>query len=261
MHSDPAHGGGLYLQPVLYDVVNTPETAREVGALQRAARRFARTSGPGSAWLEPACGTGRYLRVLAGRGRIVRGYDPLAEMLAYADRRLATLGTKHRLAVNSFTDPLPRSITPADVAFCPVNSVRHLTDDAAMLTHLAQIARSLTPGGVYLVGIDLRDPGRVPDEDVWEATRGSLSVQQIIQYLPPTGRARTERVIVELVVTRPRGVEHHSYAYDLRTYTERQWRDLIGHSAFRRVATCDQHGRPVEGTARLPYQIEVLAPR
>ena len=261
MRSDGDRGGGLYLQPVLYDVVNTPETAREVDALQRAADGFAARSGRGSIWLEPACGTGRYLRVLAGRARRVRGYDPLAEMLAYADRRLARHNTSRRLIRADFTAPLPRSITRADVAFCPVNSVRHLTDDATMLAHLAQIARSLAPGGVYLVGLDLHDPGRVPDEDVWEATRGSLSVQQIIQYLPPTGRARTERVIVELVVTRPRGVEHHSYAYDLRTYTERQWRDLIGRSALRRIATCDGNGRPVEGTARLPYQIEVLAPR
>ena len=259
MDSDP--GGGLYLEPVLYDVVNTPETAREVDALQRVARRFARTSGPGSVWLEPACGTGRYLRVLARRGRKVRGYDPLPAMLAYADRRLARHTTDHRLIRADFTTPLPRALAPADVTFCPVNSVRHLPDDAAILAHLDQIARILTPGGVYLVGVDLHDPSRVPDEDVWQATRGSLSVQQIIQYLPPAGRARNERVIVELVVTRPRGVEHHSYAYDLRTYTERQWRDLIDRSALRRVATCDQNGRPIEGTARLPYQIEVLAPR
>ena len=260
MRSDPDRGGGLYLQPVLYDVVNTPETAREVDALQRAAHRFARTSGPGSVWLEPACGTGRYLRVLAGRGRKVRGYDPMPAMLAYADRRLARHAADHHLVRADFTTPIT-TLAPADVAFCPVNSVRHLTSDSAMLAHLDQIARSLAPGGVYLVGVDLHDPNRVPDEDVWQATRGSLSVQQIIQYLPPAGRARTERVIVELVVTRPRGVENHSYAYDLRTYTERQWRDLIDRSALRLVATCDQNGRPFEGTARLPYQIEVLAPR
>ena len=176
------------------------------------------------------------------------------------ERRLARYITDHRLIRADFTTPIT-TLTPAHVAFCPVNSVRHLPGDRAMLAHLDQIARSLTPGGVYLVGIDLHHPDRADDEDVWQATRGSLGVQQIIQYLPPTGRARTERVIVELVVTRPRGIEHHSYAYDLRTYTEHQWRDLIGRSALRRVATCDQNGRPVEGTARLPYQIEVLAPR
>jgi SAM-dependent methyltransferase len=254
-------GGGLYLAPVLYDVVNTPDTAPEVDALERAARRFARRSGESSVWLEPACGTGRYLRVLARRGRRVRGYDPLPAALRYARGRLDVLGADHRLVEADFTAPLPRPVGRADVAFCPVNSVRHLPDDRDVLAHFEQIASALRRGGVYLVGIDLHHAGREPDEDVWTATRGALSVQQVIQYLPPEGRARIETVIVELVITRPRGTEHAGYRYGLRTYTAGQWDALVNRSALRRVATCDRAGRPVDRTARLPYQIEVLAPR
>ncbi len=260
MSGSTDHGGGLYLDPVLYDVVNTPETAREVDALQRAAKRFARRSGPGSVWLEPACGTGRYLRGLARRGCRVRGYDPLPGMLDYAARRLDRLDADHRLVTADFTAPL-MGLGRSDVAFCPVNSVRHLATDAAMLAHFEQIAANLATGGVYLVGIDLHHPDREPDEDVWQATRGSLSVQQVIQYLPPEGRTRVETVIVEFVVTRPHGTEHSGYRYDLRTYTGRQWTDLVDRSALQRVAVCDANGRPTDGTARLPYQLEVLAPR
>ena len=117
MPGNPDPGGGLYLEPVLYDVVNTPQTAMEVDALQRAARQFARRSGPGSVWLEPACGTGRYLRVLARRGCKVRGYDPLPGMLAYAAGRLDRLGADQRLRIADFNAPL-QGLGPADVAFC-----------------------------------------------------------------------------------------------------------------------------------------------
>ncbi len=253
-------GGGLYLEPVLYDVVNTPDTAVEVDALERAAARFARRSGPGSVWLEPACGTGRYLRVLAGRGRKVRGYDPLPAMLDYARGRLERQGADHRLVAGDFGEPV-KGLGRADVAICPVNSFRHLQTDQAMLAHFQQIADLLAPGGVYLQGMDLHHPDRAADEDVREARRGGLAVQQVIQYLPPEGRARREGVIVELVVKRPRGTEHVSYRYDLRTYTQRQWSSLVERSALRHVATCDGEGRPYQGTALLPYQIEVLAKR
>jgi len=256
-------GGGLYLDPVLYDVVNGPGTAREVAGLARAARRFAARSGPGSVWLEPACGTGRYLRALARRGRRVRGYDALPAMLAYAERRFARSGGDWRLARADFTDPAATlaALGPADVAFCPVNSLRHLADDDAVLAHLAQTAALLAPGGVYLVGLDLHHPERVIEEDVWEAARGGLHVTQVIQYLPPPAGGRAERVIVEVVAVRARGTTHHSHAYDLRTYTEDEWRLLLDRSPLRRLATCDASGRPHPGTARLPYQLEVLAPR
>ncbi|HOX27042.1 MAG TPA: class I SAM-dependent methyltransferase [Candidatus Krumholzibacteria bacterium] len=256
-------GGGLYLDPALYDVVNAQGTAREIDALDRVARRCAARSGPGAVWLEPGCGTGRYLRVLARRGRRVRGYDSLPAMLAYARARLVRGGGDWRLAAGSFTDPAADLVDlgPADVAFCPVNSLRHLADDGAVLAHLAQIAALLAPDGVYLVGIDLHHENRVIEEDVWEGARGGLHVTQVVQYLPPAAGDRRERVIVEVMATRPRGVEHRSHRYDLRTYTEREWRALVDGSALRRRATFDARGRPREGTARLPYQIEVLEPR
>ncbi len=276
-------GGGLYLSPVLYDVVNGPDTAREVTALERAAARFAARSGPGSVWLEPACGTGRYLRGLWRRGRHVAGYDPAAGMRAYATRRLAAMTTPHAatrrpgakpprraIADAHFTTPAPDvaralgRLAAADVAICPVNSLRHLRDDPAALAHLAQVAALLRPGGVYLVGIDLLHGDREPEEDVWEAARGPLRVQQVIQYLPPEDRRRREQVVVELVVTRPSGTAHHGYTYDLRTYTARQWSRLVARSALRRVGVCDAAGREVPAAAwdePRPYQIEVLSPR
>jgi len=263
MHSDGDPAGGLYLAPALYATENTPGPAAEVDALERVAGRYATARSPFRRWLEPACGTGRYLRVLRGRGQRVAGYDPLPAMLTDARRRLARWSGGWRLANGSFTTPSARLIAlgPADVAFCPVNSLRHLHCDEDVLAHFEQIGRLLAPGAVYVVGLDLHQPGALPDEDVWEAARGQLQVRQVVQYLPPESGERREQVVVQMMVTRPRGQEHHGWTYDLRTYTEAQWHDLVAGSTLKRLATCDANGRPVEGAARLPYQLEVLTPR
>jgi len=252
---------GLYADASVYDILQTPGTAAEVDALERveaarsgAARRADRL------WFEPACGTGRYLRVAAGRGRRVGGYDRDPDLVAYAARRL---GRAVRTA--ALTDPVVPGVRPGtvDFAFIPVNTIRHLPDDAAVLAHLAQMAWLLAPGGVYVVGISLTDYAWLePEEDVWEGARGRCRVSQVVNYLPPepgTPRARRETVISHLTVTRPSGTEHRDDRYDLRTYDDRQWRRLIERAALRRVASYDGGGRPLAGR-RLPYQLEVLAP-
>jgi len=212
MTSPADTGGGLYLTPALYDVVNRPGTAAEVDALERVAQRFAPSGA--SRWLEPACGTGRYLAVLQNRGFTVAGYDPLPGMLEYAGRRLGRRTRGWQLNVASFTSDARdiSSLGPADVAFCPVNSLRHLPDDAAVLAHLGQIRQLLAPDGVYIVGLDLLRAETWPDEDLWEGARGSLHVRQLVQYLPPEPGERFEQVVIAMMVTRPRGVEHHNWS-------------------------------------------------
>lgn len=254
------HGGGFYLEPVLYDVVNTPGTAAEVDALERIARRHL-GAGP-HRWLEPACGTGRYLRVLRGRGHEVAGYDPLDAMLAYARRRLGRWPDRWALAAGTFTTPaadlsLDRSF---DLAICPVNSLRHLPDDDVVTAHLAQVRALLRPGGLYVVGLDLHQPDALPDEDVWAGARGRLQVQEVAQYLPPSCADRREQVCLQLMVTRPRGVAHHGWTYDLRTYTAYQWAHVLADAGWCRRESCGADGRPLPAGTRPRYQLDVLEP-
>ncbi len=253
-------GGGLYLEPALYDVVNASGTAAEVDALERVVRRHL---GPGPRrWLEPACGTGRYLRGLRARGHEVAGYDPLDGMLAYARQRLSRWPDRWALARATFTTPAGDLATLGafDVAICPVNSLRHLPDDASVIANLAQVRRLLAPGGLYVVGLDLLQPDALPDEDMWTGARGRLRVQEVVQYLPPAGASRREQVVVQMMVTRPRGTEHRGWTYGLRTYTDAQWSALVRRAGWRRVATCDAAGRAVAATTPLTYQFEVLRP-
>ncbi|HPF70665.1 MAG TPA: hypothetical protein PLQ13_08360 [Candidatus Krumholzibacteria bacterium] len=253
----------LYADAAVYDILQTPGTAAEVDALERVEAAFGAEGArrDDRLWYEPACGTGRYLRVAAGRGRRVGGYDQDPGMVAYAARRL---GQAVRQA--GMTDPMVPGVRPGAVAFAfnPVNTIRHLPDDRALLAHLAQVEWLLAPGGLYVVGLSLTDYAWLEDEeDLWEAARGGCRISQLVNYLMPepgTARARIETVLSHLTITRPSGVEHRDDRYDLRCYDERQWKRVLERSPLRRLGSCDAFGRPLAGR-RLPYQLEVLGRR
>ncbi len=275
---------GLYADPALYDILYTPGTAAEIDALERVERVLCPGGVPAPVrlWFEPACGTGRCLRVAAARGRRVAGFDREPAMLAYATARLARGGrngpggrrpsrtartVRPRLFQADLADFADAAATAGlrpgsvDFAFITVNSLRHLETDKAMLTHFAQVRDLLRPGGLYVVGISLTDYQWLwPDEDLWAAARGSCRVSQLINWLPPepgTPRGRLERAISHLTVTRPGRTDHLDDAYDLRCYDDAQWRRLVGRSALVHAGSFDARGRPLPpGT--WPYQLEAL---
>ncbi len=262
--ADQAADAGLYADAAVYDVLMTPGTARELDVLERLARTFAAPARR-PLWLEPACGTGRLLRLAAARGARAWGFDRAPGMVAYARAALVRRGLHRRAHVfladlTDFADAVARH--SVDFAFTPHNTIRHLDSDTALLAHLAGIARVLKPSGVYAIGLSLTDyAGESPDEDVWTARRGGLRVTQIVNYLPPgvAGRGtRRERVISHLMVTRGATTLHRDCAYDLRCWSERQWNAVLRHAPLRRVASLDASGR-LQAGRRLPYQFEVLA--
>lgn len=268
--SDPALG--LYHDPALYDILYGPDTWREVDALERIERRVTgrRRSElrPDRLWFEPACGSGRYLRVAAGRGRRSAGFDLSEDMLAYATQRRLRPGASapryFRADMADFLEAAARAqVRPGsvDFAFNPVNSIRHLESDRRLLAHLEQMARILRPGAPYVVGISLTDYGfLLEEEDLWTAARGSCRVSQLVNYLPAepgTERARSEQVVSHLTVERPGGVEHLDHTYSLRTYDRDQWRRILRKSPLNWAGTYDARGR-LTGDGPHAYQYEVL---
>ena len=260
----------LYADPSIYDILYTPGTAAEIDALERIERTLATGRlREDRLWFEPACGTGRCLRVAARRGRRVAGFDREAPMLAYARKRLATCAgaSARRLfeaELADFAEPAGRAgLKPGtvDFAFMTVNSLRHLESDRDMKAHFAQVADLLRPGALYVVGISLTDYDWLwPDEDTWAGTRGRCKVSQVINWLPPepgTPRGRLERALSHLTVTRPGGAVDLDDAYDLRCYDEKQWRKLVGASALEHAGSFNALGKPLPpGT--WPYQLEAL---
>ena len=262
---DATGAPGLYRDPLVYDVLSTPGTAREVDGLERIVRLWVRSRGARRDWLEPGCGTGRYLRILARRGFRVTGFDHSIAMIEYAQRRAAAA----RLFAGDFGTFASRcGRLRYDFAFNLFNSIRHLESDAAMLAHFAGMARVLRPGGIYAVGLSFTDYGHEPmDEDIWEARRGGLHVRQVVQYLPPgtwpaaTRRTRRfERVVSHVTVERGAVVSHFDSTYDLRTYNALEWRRLVARSALGAIATVTWNGARVADRV-MPYAIELLGRR
>ncbi len=257
---------GLYAQPALYDILYTPGTAAEIDALERIEQEHTQHAlRRNRLWFEPACGTGRYLRVARGRGRRVAGFDRDERQLAYASGRL-DCPSRHLFAADmvDFAVAFGRSGLPSGritFAFNPVNTLRHLPSDAAFVRHLTQMAGIMAPGSLYVVGLSLVDYELMfPEEDTWSGVRGRCQVSQLVNYLPPeagTANARRERVISHLTVTRPTGEQHFDDTYDLHCCDRAQWHRLLRRAPVTWVASCDAKGRPL-GERTLPYQLEVL---
>ncbi len=254
---------GLYSDPEVYDILHWPGTRAEFRGLERAARA---TLGPRivDRWtiLEPACGSGRLLAVAAAAGHRAIGFDRALSMVAYADAKLrATGGRGHKVYVadmESFAAGLGR--TRVDVAICPINTIRHLASDRAMLAHFDEIARVLRRGGVYLVGVTTSLPGlESPSEDIWRGSRGRVRVQQFVSFTPPE-RGRFERVYSHLTVTAGGESEHRDSTYRLRCYSREQWNTLLGRSALVPAGTFDASGKRVD-PPRLGYAVWALKHR
>lgn len=260
---------GFYDDPSVYDVLHTPGTAAEVDGLERVARRFASCKPAlANTWLEPACGSGRYLRVAARRGRRVIGFDLSPAMIEYAARhvRPAGKGPAPSLFVGDMTAFVGDRCPPgcAGFAFNLINSFRHLMTDHDALRHLEQIALALAPGGVYAIGMSPALYGlEPPTEDVWTGARGQRRVTQVVQFEPPQGRsggARVERVVSHITVTTPRGTTHLDSRYGLRTYSMEQWLALLERSPMALVGQADAEGADHPGTP-LGYRLFILSPR
>lgn len=263
---------GLYDDPHVYDVLFTPGTAAEVTGLERAAVRLGAlraraTAGASGAraplWLEPACGSGRYLRVLAARGYRVVGFDREPAMVEYTRATLARRGqdrhaTLFAADMTRFADRV--GVGVVDVAFNLLNTIRHLDTDRALQAHFREMARVLKPRGVYAIGLSLTPYGiDAPSEDVWRATRGGLHVEQVVQYVPPADReaGRAEGIYSHLTLERAGHAETRSSHYTLRTYDEAEWAAALRRSPFTAVDCVNERGRSI-GPLVWPYGIQVL---
>ncbi|MEV0378733.1 class I SAM-dependent methyltransferase [Nonomuraea sp. NPDC050643] len=126
------------------------------GGLARAtaAAEAVRALIPGGTLLDVACGTGLVTRELAGRGLRVLGVDASAGMARVAAGRIrVALGDSRRLPVRDGSVDAVTTIW-----------LLHLLDDARPV--IAEAARVLRPGGVYVTTVDKRaahGPGGRPD--------------------------------------------------------------------------------------------------
>lgn len=249
------HNHDWYDFPRWYDILHAPGTKKEVAGLWRLARRFNPTPhrrGQNPRWLEPACGSGRYLIAAVTRGVRGLGIDLNPRMIRYAKERSRLAPSDSGSAAFRVGDMTRLSLKPiekADFAFCLINSARHLMSDRAMLDHLDCVARALRPGGVYALGLSMTAYAHeFASEDVWVGRREGVRVHQLVQYLPPDETRRRERVISHLSITGSEGEHHIDSVYDLRSYSGEQWGRLLARSAMECIGVVDELGDDLPST-------------
>jgi hypothetical protein len=260
----------FYADAEIYDILHASGTSRDASGLDAIERRFlgepAANAGP-RVWLEPACGSGRYLIAGAKLGRRCFGFDIEPGMVQYAEESFSKLPSgimRPQAFVARMEDfdqtPQGKRLPPVHLAFNLINTIRHLRDDDAMHLHLAAVARALAPEGIYVVGLHLCAYGQEPIvEDIWKGKRGTREVTQVVQYIPATGprgeTARAERVVSHLTITRTRRdgtteESHRDSVYTLRGYSLTQWRKIVAGSGLRELASVTESGEdnpPREG--------------
>jgi SAM-dependent methyltransferase len=262
----------LYGMPLAYEVLHWKGTGKEVRGLLRIAGKF--VGGQAKArgtWLEPACGTGRYLRVAAERVEKCIGVDLADELMAFGRNAMSPEMRKKVRLIRGDMTKLEDVVKAGsvDFAFNMINTVRHVKSDAAMVRHLRGVRHALRPGGVYVVGLSLSWYGvEMPTEDVWQGTLQGLRVLQTVQYLPAAGggtaRKRMEQVLSHLQMTQGRGKGGTSWdvddRYELLSFNLEEWLKVVERSRMRVIATVDEDGNEI-APAEPGYSIFVLGVR
>jgi SAM-dependent methyltransferase len=175
---------------------------------------------------EPACGTGRLLFRLAKAGLQVSGLDLNQRAVAYCNARLQRHGFPASVRVANMSDfRLPK---PVDACFNMINSFRHLLSENEAEKHLRSVARNLSRGGLYILGLHLTPTrGEPEEEESWSARRGHLQVNTQLKCIARYPRKREEHFLMECLIYTPLTQRRLSEQLVFRSYTARQFATLL----------------------------------
>ena len=251
-----------YDYPQYYDILFQAYTQREADFIEAACRKYC----PFAArrLLEPACGTGRLIAELATRGYELSGFDLSQPGLRYLRRRLA----RFRLYAEIFEADMSnfRIVHPADAAYCLINTFRYLLREQMARGHLECIAASLRPGGIYILGLHLLPlGGDNEDSQSWTQRRNETEVSVTARLLRTDRRRRIEHVQLCLMARSGSKELRLRHAFQLRTYTARQFRRLL--DSVPSLELCDVYdfrydiAQPFAPNNEMGYSVFVLRRR
>lgn len=175
--------------------------------------------------LEPMCGSGRLLRGFAAEGFDTVGVDNSASMLALAQSHYDNHGFTGSWVEADVTDfDLDQA---CDLAVCPINSLAHLPDEAAMLCHLNAVSRNLYDGASYWIQLDLKDPVNVGASEEWEFDY--LGETLISQWACTGSHGGSETHVSRFVFPDGRVVEDD---YEMKVWNFESWMKLLTQAPF-----------------------------
>lgn len=217
--------GTWYDYPQYYDMVFQDETESEANFIEAACQKYA--DGPCRRLFEPACGSGRLVAELAARGHDMVGLDLSEKSLDYLRERLAQQELTAELVQGDMTQFVLNE--KADAAYSMVNSFRYLLTEEDARAHLQCVARSLRPGGLYLIALHLLPPDASEEStETWTAEEGNMHVTATLHVVETDRPARRETLQINLLV-RNDGKEslRLRHRFQFRMYNAAQFRRLL----------------------------------
>lgn len=225
--------------PAYYDLIFDQGTAQETAFIEHCVARYGQATG--RRLLEPACGTGRLLLALSGRGWQVDGYDASAPMLAIARERLGALRPMRAARLVEERLETFACASRYAAAYNLVSTFKYLLNDRDAVAHLRHTAHALLPGGIYVLGLHLSDyADRRLSRERWHAQEKKTHVLCNIQSWPADAKRRTEEVRSRLTVRNGRQTRRLETYWTFRTYDTAQLKRLLRQvPALELVATHD----------------------
>lgn len=213
-----------YDYPQYYDIAFRSETRPEADFIAAACRKYCPS--PVRTLLEPACGTGRLVVELAARGYRLTGLDLSEPSLDFLRQRLARRRLRATVLRADMADF--RLTRPVDAAYNTFDGFRHLLDEDSARRHLECVARSLRPGGIYILGFHLLPPDAAEEcIERWTEQQGRTRVTVTLRVLATDRRRRLETLRISLLARNGLREVRLRDEFRLRMYTAAQFGRLL----------------------------------
>ena len=216
-----------YDWPQYWDLAFDDDTQLEADFIEAAARKYC--SFPVRRLLEPGCGGGRLVLELAQRGYDVSACDLSDAAVEFARARLVAANlTTANVVVDDMRE---LSCEPeADVAYCLVNTFRHLLTEDDAARHLRAVADSVRSGGLYLIGMHLLPPDAdEEDSEEWSVSKGETTVNMRLDVAQCDRKTRMEtlKFRMEVVTSDADSPLCFETDYQMRIYRAHQFEELL----------------------------------
>ena len=218
----------LYDLPQVYDIAFSWDLSPEIAFFKRVFARH--VPFPVMHLLEPACGSGRFLRTLPPNGFQVTGYDINPAMVQYAGDSVAAAGCEGNVRLVLADMASPEIPGQFDSAFNSINSIGYLHSDDDVVSHLKATGSSLREGGVYIVHLNFAHEGKLPDGDHWTMERDGIMVKTTWRILSEDRKSRLSHQIGSFEIEKHGKLERFDDRHSLRLWLFSDLQELIHRS-------------------------------
>jgi len=215
-----------YDVPQYWDMAFGEDTVLETDFIEAAALKYCPL--PVRSMYEPGCGGGRLVVELAKRGYNITGVDMSSASVKYAQAQLALASVSGNVAEGDMLNALPG--VKFEMAYCLVNTFRHLLTEEDAVQHLNSVASMLVEGGLYIIGMHLLPPDAdEEDEEEWSVTEGdtTINMQLVVEGCDRSTRLETLQFTMSVQNTSGESLAEYKSGYRMRTYEADHMRSML----------------------------------